>query len=116
MMPHCRFLRSSLGLALWLGFLAPLTFGVTQEITRTYPMRPDGSFELNNVNGTVRIEGWDKDEVEVRAVKTTPDKESLLDLVAIDIEAKPDALSISTRYPQEAVSYTHLTLPTIYSV
>ncbi|HYA63037.1 MAG TPA: hypothetical protein VED66_07520 [Candidatus Sulfotelmatobacter sp.] len=64
-------------------------------------MRPDGSFELSNVNGTVRIEGWDKDEVEVRAVKTTPDQESLLDLVAIDIDAKPDALSISTRYPQE---------------
>jgi len=64
-------------------------------------LRPDGSFELSNVNGTVRIEGWDKDEVEVRAVKTTPDQESLLDLVAIDIDAKPDALSISTRYPQE---------------
>ena len=36
-------------------------------------MRADGSFELNNVNGTVRIEGWDKNEVEVRAIKTTPD-------------------------------------------
>jgi hypothetical protein len=101
MMPRSAFLRSSLGLVLCLGFLAPLSFGVTQEVTRTFPLRPEGSFELNNVNGTVRIEGWDKDEVEVRAVKTTPDKESLLDLVAIDIEAKPDALSISTRYPQE---------------
>jgi len=82
-------------------FLAPTCFGITQEITKTYPLHPDGSFELNNVNGTVRIEGWDKDEVEVRAVKTTPDKESLLDLVAIDVDAKPDALSVSTRYPQQ---------------
>lgn len=93
--------RSALALLLCFAFFAPLSFGVTREITRTYPIRPDGSFELNNVNGTVRIEGWDKDEIEVRAVKTTPDKESLLDLVAIDIDAKPDALSISTRYPQE---------------
>jgi hypothetical protein len=93
--------RSALCLFLCLVFLAPLSFGVTREIIRTYPLRPDGSFELNNVNGTVRIEGWDKDEVEIRAVKTTPDKESLLDLVAIDIDARPDALSISTRYPQE---------------
>ncbi len=95
------FRRSALALFLSFTFLAPLCFGVTREFTRTYPLRPGGSFELNNVNGTVRIEGWDKDEVEVRAVKTTTDKESLLDLVAIDIEARPDALSISTRYPQE---------------
>jgi len=93
--------RTALGLFLCLPLIAPACLGITQEVTRTYPMRPDGSFELNNVNGTVRIEGWDKDEVEVRAVKTTPDKQSLLDLVAIDIEAKPDALSVSTRYPQQ---------------
>ncbi|MGB9430930.1 MAG: DUF4097 family beta strand repeat-containing protein [Candidatus Acidiferrum sp.] len=93
--------RAAMGLLLGVAFLAPTCFGITQEITKTYPLHPDGSFELNNVNGTVRIEGWDKDEVEVRAVKTTPDKESLLDLVAIDVEAKPDALSVSTRYPQQ---------------
>jgi DUF4097 and DUF4098 domain-containing protein YvlB len=90
-----------MGLLLGVTFLAPSCFGITQEITKTYPLHPDGSFELNNVNGTVRIEGWDKDEVEVRAVKTTPDRESLLDLVAIDVEAKPGALSVSTRYPQQ---------------
>jgi Toastrack DUF4097 len=81
--------------------LAPLSFGVTREFTRTYPLQPDGSVELNNVNGTVRIEGWDKNEVEIRAVKSTPDREALLDMVAIDIESKPEGLSISTRYPQE---------------
>jgi hypothetical protein len=101
MMLRSAFRRAALGCFSCLAFLAPLCFGVTREITRIYPMRPDGSFELSNVNGTVRIEGWDKDEIEVRAVKTTPDKESLLDLVAIDIDAKPDAVSISTRYPQE---------------
>jgi Toastrack DUF4097 len=95
------FHRSTLGLLLGVALFAPFCFGGSQEITRTFPMRPDGSFELNNVNGTVRIEGWDKDEVEVRAIKSTPDKQSLLDLVAIDIAAKPDALSVSTRYPQQ---------------
>jgi putative adhesin len=98
---HSAARRSTLSLFLFLAFLVPQCFGVTREFTRTYPLRPDGSFELSNVNGTVRIEGWDKDEVEVRAVKTTPDKESYLDLVAIEIDARPDSLSISTRYPQE---------------
>lgn len=81
-------------------FAFPVYAG-SQEITKTYPLRPDGSFELNNVNGTVRIEGWDRNEVEIRAIKTTPDRQSLLDEVAIDVEAKPDAVTVSTRYPQE---------------
>jgi Putative adhesin len=84
---------------------------VTKEVTTTYPLNAGGSFDLSNVNGTVRIEAWDKDVVEVRAVKSTQDKESALDQVSIDVDAKPDALTISTRYPQEggvevAVDYT----------
>lgn len=93
--------RSVLGLLLCFALFAPACFGITREFTRTYPLSADGSFELNNVNGAVRIEGWDKDEVEIRAVKTTPGRASLLDLVDIDIDSKPDALSVSTRYPQE---------------
>lgn len=81
-------------------FVYPLYAG-SQEITKTYPLRADGSFELNNVNGSVRIEGWDRDEVEIRAIKTTAEQQSVLDLVAIDVVAKPDAVTVSTRYPQE---------------
>src|SRR5262249_26359655 len=76
----------------------PASFGVTREFAQTYHLKPDGTLELNNINGTVRIEGWDRDEVEVRAVKTTTDKESKLDMVAIDVNSSPDSLSISTRY------------------
>jgi len=101
------------GLSLVTAFLlsAPASFGVTREFAQTYHLKPDGTLELSNINGTVRIEGWDKDEVEVRAVKTTSDKESKLDLVSIDVSSTPDNLSISTRYPQEegvevAVEYT----------
>jgi DUF4097 and DUF4098 domain-containing protein YvlB len=105
----CRLLGLALVAASFL--LIPASFGVTREFAQTYHLRPDGTLELNNINGTVRIEGWDKDEVEVRAVKTTTDKESKLDLVSIDVNSSPDKLSISTRYPQEqgvevAVEYT----------
>jgi len=92
---------ASLAILLTAVLFAPACFAGSKEIIKTYPLRPDGSFELNNVNGTVRIEGWDRNEVEVRAIKTTPDKQSLLDLVAVDIDAKPDAVTVSTRYPQE---------------
>ena len=93
-------------------FLVQQCFGVTREFAQTYPLRSGGSLELNNVNGTVHIEAWDKDVVEVRAVKTTSEKESNLDRVSINVDSKPDGgLSISTHYPQEegvevAVDYT----------
>ncbi len=93
--------RTTLGAFLVLALVVPLCFGKTEEITKTYPLRADGYFELNNVNGTVRIEGWDKNEVEIRAIKSTPDQRSLLDLVAVDVEAKPGAVTVSTRYPQK---------------
>lgn len=100
MLSRSAFRCLTLALLLFSSIAAPLSFGVTREFARTYPLRADGSFVLNNVNGTVRIEGWDKDVVEVRAVKSAPDKESNLDLVSIDVDSRPDALSISTRYPQ----------------
>jgi len=93
--------RAALFLCFSVALLAPLCFGITREFTKTYPLRAGGSFELSNVNGSVRIEAWDRDEVEVHAVKSTPEQESLLDLVAIDVDSRPDNLSISTRYPQE---------------
>jgi hypothetical protein len=92
---------ASLGLLLTVILFACPVYAGSQEITKTCPLRPDGSFELNNVNGTVRVEGWDRNEVEIRAIKTTPDQQSLLDLVAIDVDAKPDRVKVSTRYPQE---------------
>jgi DUF4097 and DUF4098 domain-containing protein YvlB len=92
-----------LGLVLWaaLALLAPACFATSQEVTRTFPMRADAAFELSNVNGTVRIEGWDKEEIEVRAIKTTSDNRALLDMVDIDIESSADGVSVSTRYPQQ---------------
>jgi len=101
MLPRSVFRCSTLALLLFSSLAAPFSFGVTREFAQTYPLRPDGSFVLNNVNGTVRIEGWDKDVVEVRAVKTAPDKESNLDLVSIDVVPRPQALSLSSRYPQD---------------
>jgi DUF4097 and DUF4098 domain-containing protein YvlB len=74
---------------------------IDKEFKQTYPLQPGGSFELQNVNGTVQIEGWDRNEIEVRAVKTAKHKESDLDRVSIEIDAKPTSVSIATHYPQD---------------
>src|ERR1700720_3161654 len=91
--------------------LAPACLAISKEFNQTYPLQPGGSFELQNVNGTVDVQTWDRDEVEVHAVKTAKHQESDLALVSIEVDAKPDAVSVTTRYPQNegvevAVEYT----------
>src|SRR6266852_3109229 len=90
---------------------APAGLAITKEFNQTYPLQPGGSFELQNVNGTVDVQGWDRDTIEIHAVKTAKHKESDLDLVSIDVDAKPSVVSVATRYPQNegvevAVEYT----------
>ena len=87
------------------------SYAISKEFNQSYPLQPGGSFELQNVNGTVDVQGWDRTDVEVHAVKTAKQKESDLDRVSIEVDAKPSAVSITTRYPQNegvevAVVYT----------
>src|SRR5215813_4676106 len=86
-------------------------FAISKEFNQSYALQPGGTFELQNVNGTVEVQGWDKNVVEVRAVKTAKVRESDLERVAIDVQAKSDGIAIMTRYPQNegvevAVEYT----------
>ena len=80
---------------------APACFAITKEFNQTYPLQPGGSFELQNVNGTVDVQGWDRDVVEVRAMKTAKHHEADLDRVTIEISAKADSVSVATHYPQD---------------
>src|SRR3989442_4070244 len=86
-------------------------FAISKEFNQSYPLQPGGKFELQNVNGTVEVQGWDRDVVEVHAVKTAKLKESDLERVSIDVNASGGGVSIATRYPQNegvevAVEYT----------
>ncbi|MDP9146765.1 MAG: hypothetical protein M3N22_03840 [Acidobacteriota bacterium] len=73
---------------------------ISKDFDQSYPLQPGGSFELQNVNGTVEVQGWDRDAVEVHAVKTAKTRESDLERVAIEVDAKPADVSVVTRYPQ----------------
>lgn len=75
-------------------------FAISQDFHQTYALQPGGSFELQNVNGPVEVRGWDRNEVEIHAVKSARQKESDLDRVSIEVNARPDAVSVATRYPQ----------------
>jgi DUF4097 and DUF4098 domain-containing protein YvlB len=86
-------------------------FAISKEFNQSYPLQPGGTFDLQNVNGTVEVQGWDQDVVEVHAVKTAKLRESDLERVSIDVNANAGGVSIATRYPQNegvevAVEYT----------
>jgi DUF4097 and DUF4098 domain-containing protein YvlB len=91
--------------------VAPCCWGTGKEFHQTYPLQAGGAFELQNVNGPVEIDGWDRNEVEISAVKIAKEKESDVDRVSIDVDAKANAVAVVTRYPQDegvevAVVYT----------
>jgi len=75
-------------------------FAISKDFDQSYQLQPGGSFELQNVNGPVEVEGWDRDAVDVHAVKTAKERESDLERVSIEVDAKPKAVSVVTRYPQ----------------
>lgn len=86
-------------------------FAGSKDFHQSYALQPGGSFELQNVNGPVEVQGWDRDVIEIDAVKIARDKESDLDRVSIDVDARPNDVSVVTRYPQNegvevAVEYT----------
>ncbi len=90
----------------------------TETFQKSYPLRPDGTVSLENINGDVTIKTWDKNEVLVEAVKHADDGDALADL-RIEVDASGDRVAVHTRYPSErgsrhdrgsAVDYS-LTIP-----
>ena len=107
-------------LATWvgavLGTLCALLFAVaqghaaenrgqfTEEFHQTYALAAGGRVALDNINGSVHITGWDRNEVKVDAVKYARSKERL-DEAKILIDASKDYISIRTEYPDHNLTF-----------
>ena len=91
------------GLVLLAG-IAGLVFpslAADEKFHQTYPLAAGGSFALENVNGSVQVEGWSRDEVEVSAVKTGRSDSRDLAQVKIEVDSShPGQVAVHTRYPQ----------------
>jgi DUF4097 and DUF4098 domain-containing protein YvlB len=87
-----------LGLAL-LVFVVPAR-AKDQTIAKTFPFARGGVLKIENVNGSVEIRGWDRDEIEIRAVKSASHSEDL-DRVQVDIKPAAGRIEIETRYPAD---------------
>ena len=69
----------------------------TERFEQTYPLSANGRVSVSNVNGSITIDTWDRNEVKLEAVKTADDKDRLAD-VEIKIDAQKDSLIIETNY------------------
>lgn len=67
---------------------------------RSYPLISGGNFLLENVNGSVRVEGWSRNEVEVRAVKSAFRDQRDLERVRIQVVSVPGQVAVRTLYPE----------------
>ena len=73
-------------------------------VDETVALSPGGTVSLENVNGDVTIEVWDRNEVRVQAVKSASSQE-LLDGLEVDIDANPSSVRIDTEYPSSRDSW-----------
>ena len=71
---------------------------VSQEFHRTVSLPANGQVSLDNVNGGVDITGWDRNEVQIDAVKQARDQQRL-DEARIEVETGSDYVRIHTQYP-----------------
>jgi hypothetical protein len=69
-----------------------------EEFHKTVPLERGGDFILRNVNGSIIIETWDREEVEITAVKTARGSKNNLDRVQIKINANDQFVEIDTIY------------------
>jgi DUF4097 and DUF4098 domain-containing protein YvlB len=85
-------------LALLLAAAPPCSAEVTQEFHKTVPITANGRVSLENINGSVKITGWDQNQVQIDAVKSARDQQRL-DEARIEVDVANDAVRIRTRYP-----------------
>ena len=69
-----------------------------EEINQVYQAGKDARLSLSNLNGGVRITAWDKNTIEVKAVKTTSGPRELLDEVTVKMRMNDDHLRIEVEY------------------
>jgi hypothetical protein len=71
-----------------------------QEFNQSYPLQPGGKFELQNVNGTVEVQGWDRDVVVPRGENRKVERIGLGARLHRRPRQRRRSFLIATRYPQ----------------
>jgi DUF4097 and DUF4098 domain-containing protein YvlB len=77
-----------------------------EDFQQTYPLAADGRVSLENLNGGVRISVWDRNEVQVNAVKRAYRRDRLNE-ATIQVSSTPEVIRIETEYPHHDMNFTN---------
>ncbi len=76
---------------------------LTQAVsTARYPLPPGGRLAIENVQGNIHVEGWDRAEVQLTGMKTALSPAGAVDNVRIAVGFVDRVLTIRTVYLQES--------------
>ncbi len=93
-----RYLILLTGLALWTGCKGGVDKTLEQVVEETHPIEPTGNLRITNVDGSIRLYGWDNPEVQIKATKRAYSAERLR-TIRMQVSSRPESLSIETIFP-----------------
>jgi DUF4097 and DUF4098 domain-containing protein YvlB len=78
---------------------------LTERFEKTYPLGAGGEVQLRNVNGGVKLEAWDRNEVRVQALKkvragSDEDARKVMGQTKVEVSKTAGGLKIATRLPK----------------
>jgi serine/threonine protein kinase len=76
-----------------------------QGFNQTFPLSGRGRLRLDNVNGRIEINGWDRNEVVIQALKHGKTQESV-EATTIKVDTSPDEISIHTEEPPNETGFS----------
>ena len=71
-----------------------------EQFEKVLPLGSQGTFSLKNVNGSVRVNTWKEEKVEIKALKKTRKDAANLQKVKIEVSAAAGSVSVDTIYPK----------------
>ena len=93
----------------------------TETFEKTVSFQPGGQLKVENVNGNITIETWDKQEIRIYATKTAhaDDKKSaheILEATKIEITSTPDRIHVRTHHPKNEILLQDDSITVTYTI
>ena len=71
----------------------------TERFSQTYPFNPNGRIQVSNLNGSIKVEAWDRDEIFLEAIKYASSKDRLSEVKLIIHDDQND-FKVETDYEE----------------
>ena len=79
----------------------PIQAKVVDEVSKTFDVSADSQFQLSNINGSVEVSGWDKDQIQVSAIITAKNQDDR-DRIRLEMEQTSLGVIVETKYEKES--------------